>query len=238
MSIRNTRVASAVSDTITIPTSSYDCLLFDMDGTIIDNMGIHHETWRELLKRLGHDWSLQEVRDRVWGKNEEIFERLFPKQYTPEHVLELAIQKEKMYIERYRPHITLLSGLEQLLAEAKCQGLFLGIVTAAPQMNVDFAYQALRLDRFFDLVVHADEIVRGKPDPEGYLVAASRLGVRPSRCLVFEDAPVGIRAAEGAGMDSYVVLTTHNTEEFSGFSKVQGFVNDFTPFRLRKGVAT
>jgi beta-phosphoglucomutase family hydrolase len=232
MSTQNTSVATTGNDTITIPASSYSALLFDMDGTIIDNMGIHHEAWRDMLKTLGHDWSIQEVRERIWGKNEEIFERLFPQQYSLEQARQLAVQKEKMYIERYRPHIALLPGLEKLLTEAKCAGLSLGIVTAAPRMNVDFAYDALKLERFFDLVVHADEISRGKPDPEGYLVAASRLSVDTSRCLVFEDAPVGVRAAEAAGMDSYVVLTTHSAEEFSGFSTVKGFVADFSPFAV------
>jgi len=232
MSTQNTSVVTTGNGSIIIPASSYSALLFDMDGTLIDNMGIHHETWRDLLRTLGHDWSIEEVRERVWGKNEEIFERLFPGQYSLEEARQLATQKEKMYIERYRPHISLLPGLEQFLTEAKRAGLPLGIVTAAPRMNVDFAYDALNLGRFFDLVVHADEIARGKPDPEGYLVAARRLSVDAPRCLVFEDAPVGVRAAEAARMDSYVVLTTHGQHEFYGFSKVKGFVADFSPFAV------
>jgi beta-phosphoglucomutase len=210
-----------------IDRSAYDALLFDMDGTIMDNMLVHHEAWRDLLKTLGYTWSIQEVKQRVWGKNDEIFERLFPGVYSSEEKRELATRKELMYIERYRPHITLLPGLENLLTNVRNAGMFTAIVTAAPRINVDFAYENLNLSRFFDAVVHADEVVRGKPDPEGYLLGAKRLGVSRSRCLVFEDAPVGVRAAHAAGMDSYVVLTTHSADEFTEFPNIKGFINDF-----------
>jgi beta-phosphoglucomutase len=222
---------------LTIDAATYSALLFDMDGTIIDNMAIHHETWRELLKTMGHEWSLEQVKERVWGKNQEIFERLFPGQYSLEEKLHLATQKELAYIERYRSRIALLPGLEPLLAAAKRAGLKTAIVTAAPRMNVDFAYEHLQLSRFFDTVVHADEVTHGKPDPEGYLIAAQRLKVEPRKCLVFEDAPVGIRAAHAAHMDAYVVLTTHGQDEFLTFPNIRDFVHDFRGFDVRRGGA-
>jgi beta-phosphoglucomutase len=222
---------------LTIDASTYSALLFDMDGTIIDNMAIHHETWRDLLKTIGHEWSLEQVKERVWGKNEEIFERLFPGKYSRAEKLHLATKKELAYIERYRSKITLLPGLEPLLAAAKSAGLKTAIVTAAPRMNVDFAYESLELSRFFDTVVHADEVTRGKPDPEGYLIAAQRLKVEPHKCLVFEDAPVGIRAAHAAHMDAYVLLTTHARLEFLMFPNILDFVVDFSCFAVRTGGA-
>lgn len=229
--------ALTTQNQLIIETSAYSALLFDMDGTMIDNMVIHHETWRDLLKTIGHEWSLEQVKERVWGKNEEIFERLFPGKYSQEEKLQLATRKELAYIERYRSQITLLPGLEPLLCAAKKAGLKTAIVTAAPRMNVDFAYESLQLSRFFDTVVHADEVSRGKPDPEGYLTAAQRLEVEPHKCLVFEDAPVGVRAAHAAHMDAYVLLTTHRRDEFVDFPHIRDFVYDFRRFSIRTGDA-
>ncbi|MFN4895650.1 MAG: HAD family hydrolase [Pseudomonadota bacterium] len=232
-------MSSTTHDTnLTIDTASCSTLLFDMDGTMIDNMTIHHETWRELLHTLGHEWSLAEVKQRVWGKNEEIFERLFPGQYSHEEKQSLATQKESWYIERYRPHIVMLPGLETLLRNARNAGLKTAIVTAAPRMNVEFAYEELKLSRFFDTVVHSDEVTFGKPNPESYLLAAKRLAVDVRECLVFEDAPVGVQAAHAAGMDAYVILTTHQRDEFSQFPNVRAFVDDFSNFTIGRDSAT
>jgi beta-phosphoglucomutase-like phosphatase (HAD superfamily) len=79
----------------------------------------------------------------------------------------------------------------------------------------------------FERIIHADLVTRSKPHPETYLTAAAELGVAPEQCIVFEDAPVGVRAAEAAGMRSYVILTTHLREEFSGFPSVLGFLSDY-----------
>ena len=80
---------------------------------------------------------------------------------------------------------------------------------------------------FFEHVVHADLVKKSKPHPETFLTAAALVNVEPSSCLIFEDAPVGVRAAEAAGIDSVVILTTHEKEEFSDFKKIQTFITDY-----------
>lgn len=217
---------------LAIDSASHKALIFDMDGTIVNNMMVHHRAWQQLLVELGHNWTLEEIKERVWGKNEEIFARLFPGRFSQEEVAELSDRKERRYVEIYRPEIAMLAGLEQLLTDARVRGMRLGIATAAPPICVEFVREALALDRYFDTIVDAQQVTRGKPHPEGYLMAASRLGVDPDECLVFEDAPVGVEAAEAAGMQAFVVLTTHCREEFERFSNVRGFVGDFLGFSL------
>ena len=103
-----------------------------------------------------------------------------------------------------------MPGLVEFLQQARAAGMRLGVATAANWENVEFVLQGIGLRDAFDTIVTADDITRGKPDPEIFLIAAQRLGVPPERCLVFEDALMGIEAARRAGMD-LVALTTSIT---------------------------
>ncbi len=221
------------STQIILNSTTVKALIFDMDGTIIDNMMVHHRAWQQLLGELGYSWTLEEIKARVWGKNEEIFERLFPGKFSPEQVVELTDRKERRYVEIYRPDIAMLAGLEKLLEDARATGVRLGIATAAPKICVDFVRDALSLENYFDTIVDAQQVSRGKPHPEGFLLAAESLGVSPEECVVFEDAPVGVEASQAAGMRTYVVLTTHTQDEFSRFDNVQGFIRDFQGALIR-----
>lgn len=218
---------------VTLDSGAVKALIFDMDGTIIDNMMVHHRAWQQLLGELGYSWTLEQVKERVWGKNEEIFERLFPGKFSQEQVAELTERKERRYVEIYRPDIAMLAGLEKLLEDARVLGIKLGIATAAPRICVDFVRDALSLENYFDTIVDAQQVSRGKPHPEGFLRAAECLGASPEECVVFEDAPVGVEAAQGAGMMTYVVLTTHDQAEFSHFSNVRGFIRNFEGVLIR-----
>ena len=108
----------------------------------------------------------------------------------------------------------------------------LAIATAAPPICLEFIMNFFKLDRFFDAVVHSDEVTHSKPHPECYLVAAARVGVKPDRCIVFEDAPVGVKSAEAAGIRSFVLLTTHKEEEFQMFPSVKGFLHDYESIKF------
>lgn len=218
---------------VNLDKTSVKALIFDMDGTIIDNMMVHHRAWQQLLGELGYSWTLEEVKAKVWGKNEEIFERLFPGKFSQEQVAELTDRKERRYVEIYRPDIAMLAGLEKLLEDARVLGIKLGIATAAPRICVDFVRDALSLENYFDTIVDAQQVSRGKPHPEGFLRAAESLGVSPEECVVFEDAPVGVEAAQAAGMNTYVVLTTHTQDEFNRFTNVRGFLTDFQSVVIR-----
>lgn len=207
-------------------------LLFDMDGTLIDNMVVHHRAWQEQLAELGLHLSIAEVKEKVWGKNEDIYERLFPGRFSPAEMRALGERKELRYVELYSSSISLLPGLESFLFAAKAAGCPMAVATAAPKVCVDFVSRALSLERFFPIIIDADRVERSKPFPDPYLAAAAALGVSPEQCLVFEDAPVGVRSAEAANMAAYVLLTTHREDEFSVFSKVLGYLQDFTHVKV------
>ncbi len=88
------------------------------------------------------------------------------------------------------------------------------------------------MDQYFEQILHSDHVKKGKPDPEVYLAAAAAVNVLPKNCIVFEDAPAGVRAAEAAGMPAFVILTTHHRDDFKGLSNIKGFIRDYWDFEI------
>jgi beta-phosphoglucomutase family hydrolase len=188
-------------------TTSAQAFIFDMDGTLLDNMRFHTEAWKETIEALGHP----PVDPRTWEQrtsgipNRTIFAELLGVA-TPD-VSEWIERKEAAYRRAAADRLRPVDGLIQFLDRAEEAGIQLALATGAGPANIEFNLQALDLARRFPVIVGADDVSRGKPDPEVFLTAADRLGVRANRCVVFEDAPLGIEAAHRAGM-RVVALTT------------------------------
>jgi len=203
-------------------------IIFDLDGTMVDNMMIHHRAWQRKLKELGMDLSLQEVMQKVHGVNEEILERLFGDRFTVEERVILSMQKEADYRTIFKPDLKLVPGLSEFLESLKESKIPLGIGSAAPPENVDFVLDNLGIRHFFKVILHARNVSAGKPHPEIYFKVADGLGLPVKDCLIFEDSPVGVEAARRAGSSAIVVTTTHREDEFRGFANVVKFIPDYT----------
>ena len=108
----------------------------------------------------------------------------------------------------------------------------MAIGSAAISFNINFVLDNLNLRHFFKAIVSADDVHHSKPDPETFSLAASLMGVEPSSCIVFEDAPKGVEAALNAGMECVVLTTMHEQEEFLEYSNVIAYIKDFTDQRL------
>jgi beta-phosphoglucomutase len=187
--------------------------VFDMDGTLVDNMKYHTEAWQRLLAKHGVEMDANEFLVRTAGMiNRQIVPMVFPG--IPEHEGEaIGEQKELLYRELYLKHRAPVDGAEKFLSEAKHLGIKLAVATAAPIGNVEFILDGLDLRRYFDAVTTAAEISNGKPDPEIFLKSAEKLGVEPRHCLVFEDALGGMEAARRAGMKAIGITTVNSAEE-------------------------
>lgn len=209
-------------------------LIFDMDGTMIDNMMVHHRAWQRKLAELGLEMSLEEVHQEVHGVNTEILERLFGDRFTPEERQRISDEKEAEYRNIFEPELALVDGLSELLHELKGQNIPMGVGSAAPPVNVDFVMNGLDLWHYFDSVKHSDDVVNGKPHPEVYLKLMDEMGVSPNEALVFEDTPTGAEAARRAGCKVIVITTTHLPDEFSGNDKVVKFIPDFTGISVQE----
>lgn len=204
--------------------------LFDLNGTMIDDMHYHKQVWYDILTNdLGANLSWEEVASHMYGKNVELLIRIFgPNHFTPQQMDEMSVSKEKRYQELYKPHLKGLPGLETFLEEAKQKGIKMGIGSAAILFNIDFAIDGLAIRHYFDSIVGAENVKDSKPDPETYLKGAAELGCDPADCIVFEDAPKGVEAALNAGMKAVVLTTMHTADEFSQYPNIIAFAKDYT----------
>jgi beta-phosphoglucomutase len=211
-------------------TNSKCAFLFDLNGTIIDDMDFHVKAWSKLLEEnLGRKMSYDEVKAQMYGKNSELFERVFGKGFKSDEEIEaLSYKKERIYQSIYKPHIKLIDGLGNFLERSYQLGIPMAMGTAAIMFNVNFTVDALDLRKYFKAYVSADDVHRSKPDPETYLICAEKLGVQPTDCIVFEDAPKGVESARNAGMKTVVILShLHTRDEFAYLDNIICFVKSY-----------
>jgi beta-phosphoglucomutase family hydrolase len=204
--------------------------IFDMNGTMIDDMQYHARAWYDVLNNdLNAGLTWDEVKAQMYGKNAELFDRVFGQNhFTPERVEELSMEKERRYQKEYLPHIGLLKGFQDFLEKSEQQGIPMGIGSAAITFNIDFILDNLHLRHFFKAIVSADDVATSKPDPETFIKCAALLQVPPMNCLVFEDSPKGVEAAQKAGMRSVALTTMHSKEEFEKYNNVISFIEDYS----------
>lgn len=208
----------------------FKAFLFDLNGTMIDDMDYHIRAWHRILNSLGADISLAQMKEQCYGKNHELLERTFPGRFSYAEKDRMSLEKEKEYQSLYSP--SLLPGLKEFLDLAKTLEVPMAIGSAAIRFNIDFVLDRLDLHSYFRALVSADDVQHSKPHPETWLRCAASLGVDPGECLVFEDSPRGVEAAESAGMHSIVLTTLHSPEEFSSYSHVIGMAPDFKSLRV------
>ena len=203
--------------------------IFDMDGVIVDTNPFHKQAWMSYAQELGKNISEEWMHEHVYGRiNREALTALLGTPPTEAELVEHTQRKEALFIESYRPHISMVPGLDKVLSEARQEGISLAVATSAPRMNVEFIFQELGLAEFFPVVIDDQMVEKGKPDPEIYLHAAHALGVAPSECLVFEDSFSGVKAGLAAGMKVIALSTTHSAEEFDGVEMVMPDFSHFT----------
>ena len=206
----------------------FKAFLFDLNGTMIDDMDYHVRSWHRILNELGANLSKAAAKAECYGKNHEVIERVFPGRFSEAEKDSMSIEKEKQYQEEYRPSLALIPGLMEFLMEAKKNNIKMAIGSAAIMFNIDFVLDGLDIRLFFDVIVSADDVKKSKPDPETYLKCASLLGIPAAECLVFEDVPKGVESAYNAGMKAMVLTTMHVQHEFQQFDNILGFHDDYT----------
>jgi beta-phosphoglucomutase len=199
----------ATSDASILPARA---ILWDLDGVIVDSGPYHYESFRRLFADRGHELTERRFFGELFGLRNEVIFRTMLGALSPEQTAELAREKEETYRELVAGNVEALPAARELIGRAREAGLLQAIVSSTPGANVDVVLGSLGIADAFNAIVAEEDASHGKPDPEGFLVAATRLGVPPSACVVIEDAPEGITAGNEAGARTIGVATTRPPE--------------------------
>src|SRR5689334_7501284 len=162
----------------------WKAFLFDLNGTMINDMQYHVKAWHGILNQLGATISMEEMKAQCYGKNHELLERIFPGRYTDAEKNELSWKKEEQYRKDFLPSLKLLPGLKEFIIDAHACGIKLAIGSAAIMPNIDFVLDGTGIRRYFEVIVSADNESNSKPHPETFLACAQQLNVSPGECLV------------------------------------------------------
>ena len=188
--------------------------IFDWDGVVIDSAKLHEQSWRRLAEELGRQIAPDSFIRGFGMKSGHIIEKIHHWASAPDDVARLADRKEALYREIVAgSDIAPLSGVVEWLHLLRDAVVPCAVASSTPRANIEAVLDRIGLQQAFQALVSAEDVVHGKPNPEVFLKAAERLEMPAERCVVFEDAYVGIAAGHAAGMKVVAVTTTHFAKE-------------------------
>jgi beta-phosphoglucomutase family hydrolase len=184
--------------------------IFDWDGVIINSAEHHELSWERIAREIGKPLPEGHFKSGFGMKNEVIIPELLKWSSDADEVRQLSLRKEELYREIVVERgIVALPGVENWLRTLRDAGIPCVIASSTHRQNITTTLEVLGVGSFFAALVTAEDVKRGKPDPEVFLRAAEKISVAPDRAVVFEDALVGVAAAHAAGMRVAAVTTTN-----------------------------
>lgn len=189
-------------------------ILFDMDGVLIDSEPVHEKAIVALSGELGEEITDHQILFSFKGAPEKsMAERLiemYPQQtLTAEQIVQ---RKVDLYAQLFS-HVTLIPGAKEFVEKSHAAGRKHGLTTSASRSTQELTFDTFGFAPFFDAIITGEDIVKGKPDPEPYLITAARLGLKPEECIVIEDSINGVRSGKAAGCTTIALTTTFPVED-------------------------
>lgn len=173
--------------------------LWDVDGVIIDSAEQHRHAWEMLAREEGLPYSDEAFWASFGMRNSDSIPLLFGVR-DPARVTVLSERKEALYRELLRREATALPGARELLTALHAAGYRQALGSSAPVANIEAIIALLDIGSLLDGFISGEHVAQGKPAPDIFLAGAALVGVAPTRCVVFEDAPAGVAAARAGGM--------------------------------------
>ena len=203
--------------------------IFDFDGVLVDSIPLHHASYRDLFAAEGVEFGFDDyIRVANGAPRDRVIRSILGEDLPQDRFQWLMNRKEEIILEMVKDNgLPFIEGVLNLVDKLKAMELRIGI--ASSSRSAEKFIRALNMEQLFDAVTDAVHTTHTKPDPEVYLATASRLGVQPQDCIVFEDAPVGITAARAAEMKVVAITTTNSAEELRDADWV---IDSFTGFDL------
>ncbi len=183
-------------------------VIFDVDGVLVDSYAAHLDSWRRLALELGHSITEERFAATFGRTSRDIISELFDIR-DDDRIRRLDDRKEALYRDRIRGHVPVMPGAASLVSACYETRFRVAVGSSGPSQNVGLVCDEMGLTPMLSAIVTGDDITRGKPDPQVFRLAADRMKLPPSRCLVIEDAPAGIEAARRAAMPAIALTSTH-----------------------------
>jgi beta-phosphoglucomutase family hydrolase len=193
----------------------HKAVIWDMDGVIADTAPYHFRAWQEIFDRLGASYTEDDFRRNFGKRNDTIIRNILCSEISPGEIEAIAVEKEEGFRKRARGNIKPLPGAIELLQSLNKSGFHQALGSSAPLENINLVTRELGIEGIFQVIVSGREVEEGKPSPQGFLLAAARLGVRPQDCVVIEDAMAGVTAAKRASMSCIAVTTTNDRTQLA-----------------------
>jgi beta-phosphoglucomutase len=223
-----------------VPSKTSSAVIFDIDGVLLDSAEFHRRSWYILAEELNLSLCDAFFWETFGQTNPTILRRLVSPDLSAAKTTELSERKEELFRLEARGKLQLFPGVEDLLRALQGAGYRLAMGTSTPRANVEFFLREMRLGGYMEAFACMEDITRSKPDPEVFLLAASKLGVPPARCVVLEDALPGVAAAKAAGMKCVAIATTNTAEVLREKARpdlILPRTGDLTPARVAELLA-
>lgn len=181
-------------------------VLFDMDGLLVDSETLGIEVVIEVCKELGFDITPDEQQGFIGVTDEKFYRDLFEKRNLSFDIPSVLKRQFSTYEELLRTRLHFFDGATTVPQKIKDKNFKLALVSGSTRNQIEIILNKLNILNCFDVIISSEDIQKSKPDPEGYLLAATSLGVKPEECVVLEDARTGVLAGKSAGMKVIAVI--------------------------------
>jgi len=189
--------------------SKAKAVIWDMDGVIADTGPYHCQAWQEVFQKRGVTFTEDDFRRNFGQRNDTIIRNTLGEGVSQDEIYAIASDKEESFRQRVSQNIKPLPGAIKLIKSLKEHGFYIALASSAPIENIRLVTRGLGIDKCFQSIITGRDVTEGKPSPQGFLLAAQRLGVEPGNCIVIEDAVAGVTAAKKAGMRCLAITNTH-----------------------------
>ncbi|HEY92225.1 MAG TPA: HAD family phosphatase [Dehalococcoidia bacterium] len=183
-------------------------VIWDMDGVIADTAPYHFKAWQEVFRKREVNFNEEDFRRNFGQRNDTIISNVLGEGLSPSEIDAIAGEKEIDFRQRVSQHIKPLPGAIKLIKSLGKHGFKIALASSAPTENIRLVTQGLGINNYFQSIVSGRDVTEGKPNPQVFLLAAKKLGVKPKNCIVIEDAVAGITAAKRAGMRCLAITNT------------------------------
>jgi HAD superfamily hydrolase (TIGR01509 family) len=207
-------------------------VIFDMDGVLVDSMPDHYQAWKTVFKEIANiDVDERSIYLLEGMRGSELVKKVLEQKRVRDYSIVDKLNKEKNEIFKKNRRSVPFVGVKELVTNLKCSK---AVVSGSARKDVEAMLDEAFGKQYFDVIITADDIEEGKPDPSPFLIALQKMGLKPSEAVVVENAPLGVEAANKAGIQCIVTLNTTPLE----ISDFKDLISEDRIFRDTKSAAS